>query len=226
MSRSKRLRVALVAALTGSALTGLLAVSGAGAQAPPVQFFGTITINGAVAPVAGTTVTASAASGEICATAVNGGAAPNVIDPGTGDLAGQTVYGVQIQTQGVADEDDCTFANGEMVTFSVNGVVATSVAFAGTPPLQRVDLAITSATATPTTEPTDTPEPTETGTGTPAPTGTGTPAPTGTATPRPPDTGLGGGDDSTNIGLIIGLAVAAAAALSTSGYVLARRNSR
>jgi hypothetical protein len=221
MSKSKRLRGALAATLVGSALAGLLAVSGAGAQggagtAPPVQFFGSITINGAAAPVAGTTVTVSASNGETCVTAVNGGTAPNVIEAS----GGETIYGAQVQAQGAADDNACTFAAGDDVIFSVNGVAAATIDFVSTPPLQEVDLAITEATETPTSEPTDTPEPT--GTGTPAPTGT-TPA---TATPRPPDTGLGGSDEGANIGLILGLAVAAAAGLSASGYVLARRNSR
>jgi hypothetical protein len=212
--------VALAAALAGSALTGLLAVSSAGAQAPPVQFFGSITINGSAAPVAGTTVTASAEDGTVCATAVNGGAPPNVIEAS----GGETIYGVQVQVQGVADEDPCTFSQseGDVVVFSVNGVQAATVNFASTPPLQEVDLSITEATETPTSEPTDTPTSTVTGT----PTATGTTPPAGTATPKPPDTGFGGSDEGANLGLIIGLAVAAAAALSASGYVLARRSSR
>lgn len=228
MSKSKRLRGALVAALTGSALAGLLAVSGAGAQgtAPPVQFFGSVTINGAPAPLAGTTVTVSAASGEVCVTAVNGGTPPNVIDT----AGGETIYGANVQSQGAVDEDDCTFAAGESVIFSVNGVQAATVSFAATPPLQEVDLAITTdetPTSTPTEEPTETPTGTATATETPTGTATGTATGTSTATPRPPSTGVGGGsDEGSNTGMLLGLAVAAAAGLGASGYVLARRNSR
>jgi hypothetical protein len=222
MSKSKRLRGALVAAFAGSALAGLLAISGAGAQgtAPPVQFYGSVSINGAAAPVAGTQVTVSAGDGTLCVTSVNGGTAPNVIEPS----GGETIYGAQVQAQGAVDEDPCTFAAGDDVVFAVNGTVATTIEFVSTPPLQEVDLAITEATETPTETATETPTGTATGTPTGTATATGTAT---TGTPAPPSTGVGGGsDEGSSVALALGLAVAAAAGLGASGFVLVRRNSR
>lgn len=221
MSKTKRLRGALAATLAGGALVGALAVSGAGAQAPPVLYFGTITINGEPAPVAGTIVTiVEADGGDTCVTASAGGAAPNVIGQ---DASGNTVYGAQVQNQGVpGPTDDCELELGEEVEIYVNGILATTVEHPGqTTPNFQVNLSITVQEPTPTSEPTESPteSPTETAT-TPAAT---TPA-GGTATPRPPDTGLGGSDDGSNLGLLLGLAVAAAAGLGASGYVLARRS--